>query len=290
VLFVLGAVEMAYYPSVFPLTIQMTLYLLSLKQGNLQITRRVAVVAIMVLMAKLWAGLYILFSCLVLGFIISPVFADPLRSANYQFQETSLGGNGLFNSQSSNYQASGTSGILGVGNSASSNFQINAGNQTTNDPALAFAVNSYNVTFTDFSPATAATATTTFQVLDYTSYGYVVQVIGSPPTKGGHTIDAMATTGPSQVGTEQFGMNLVANTSPVSLGANPDHGQFGFGSAASGYNTPNNYRFVSGETIASAPKSSGQTIYTISYIINVNSLTPGGYYNSNQTLICSGTF
>jgi hypothetical protein len=100
----------------------------------------------------------------------------------------------------------------------------------------------------------------------------------------------MSTTGPSQAGVEQFGLNLVANTSPVSLGANPNHGQFGVGSAATNYATTNNYRFVSGETIASAPKSSGMTIYTISYIVNVSSLTPGGQYSSNQTVICTGTY
>jgi hypothetical protein len=244
------------------------------------------------LMQKRWVGLYVFFSFLVLGYVVSPVFADPLKSTNYQFQETSLGGTGLFNSQSANYQTAGSAGgILGLGNSASSNFQINAGNITTNDPALAFAITNPTASFTDFSSAIASTATATFQVLDYTSYGYVVQIIGNPPSEThGHTIAAMSTTAPSQVGTEQFGINLVANTSPISLGANPDHGQFGFGSASSNYGTPNQYRYVNGETIALAPKSSGQTTYTISYIVNVGVLTPGGLYTSNQTLICTGTY
>jgi hypothetical protein len=245
------------------------------------------------LMAKRWVGLYILFSFIILGYIALPAFADPLKSTNFQFQETSLGGTGLFNSSSTNYQTAGTAGgILGLGNSASSNFQVNAGNITTNDPALAFGITNSAANFTDFSPALASTATASFQVVDYTSYGYIVQVIGTPPTKGTHTITAMGTTSPapSQVGTEQFGMNLVANTSPTSLGANPDHGQFGFGSAASNYGTANNYRFVSGETIASAPKSSGVSTYTISYVVNVSSLTPGGQYASSQTLICTGTY
>jgi hypothetical protein len=242
-------------------------------------------------MAKLWVVLYIIFAMVVLGYVASPVLADPLKSTNYQFQETSLGGTGVLNSQSANYQTLGTAGgILGVGNSASNNYQVNAGNITTNDPALAFSVNNYNVSFGNFSAGTTATATSTFSVLDYTSYGYVVQIIGAPPTNGSHQLPGMGSTAPSQAGTEQFGINLVANTSPSNFGANPDHGQFGFGSAATNYGTLNNYRFVSGETIASAPKSSGQTIYTISYIVNVNSLTLGGQYTSSQTLICSGTF
>jgi hypothetical protein len=246
------------------------------------------------LMKKSWVGLYLLFSTTILGYIASPVFADPLRSNNYQFQETSLGGTGLFNSQSANYQTAGTAGgILGLGNSASNNFQVNAGNITTNDPALAFAVTNANATFTDFSPSIASTATSQFQVLDYTSYGYVVQVLGNPPTStGGHMLDTMGATTPepSQVGTEQFGINVVANTSPISFGSNPDHGQFGFGNPSSNYGTPNNFRYVNGETIVVGPKSSGTTIYTISYLVNVNTLTPAGQYISNQTLICTGTY
>ena len=49
-------------------------------------------------------------------------------------------------------------------------------------------------------------------------------------------------------------------------------------------------RSLGSETIASAPKSSGATVYTISYIVNVNSFTPGGVYTSGQTLLCTGTY
>jgi hypothetical protein len=242
-------------------------------------------------MKKHWAGLYFLFCAIVMGYIVSPVFADPLKSNNFQFQETSLGGTGVLNSQSANYQTLGTAGgILGVGNSASSNFQINAGNITTNDPALAFIVGSTSVDFGNLSAGVTSTATSTFSVIDYTSYGYVVQITGNPPANGSHQLPGMSSTGPSQAGTEQFGINLVANTSPANFGANPDHGQFGVGDATANYNTTNNYRYVSGETIVSAPKSSGQTNYTISYIVNVNSLSKGGMYTGGQTLICSGTY
>jgi hypothetical protein len=216
--------------------------------------------------------------------------SNPLKSSHYEFDESALGGTGFIDSQSANYKASGASGLLGGGNSAGTNFQTNAGHVTTNDPALAFAVNATSVNFGSFSASAATVSTSTFQVLDYTSYGYNVQIIGSPPTNGSHAITAMTTTGPSQAGTEQFGINLVANTSPVSVGANPDHGQFGIGSASTNYGTSNQYRFVSGETIATAPKSSGVTTYTISYLVNVSSLTPGGQYNSSQTIICTGSY
>lgn len=227
--------------------------------------------------------------CVVAG-TASAAFADTLKSPNYQFEESALGGNSILDTHSPDYQASTSAGILGIGNSASPSFQINAGNTTTNDPALAFAVNSSSVSFGDFSPGSTATATSSFQVLDYTSYGYVVQIFGTAPTNGAHTISAITSATTPHTGVEQFGINLVANTLPTSLGFNPDHGQFGVGSAYTGYNTSNNYQFNSGDTVASAPKSSGQTTYTMSYIVDVSSLTPGGNYTGGQTILCTGTY
>lgn len=243
-------------------------------------------------MVKLRARLvYILFAGLILSLFTPPTLAAPLQSAHYTFEETSLGGLGSVGSQSAHYQNVQSSGSeLGLGTSASTSFQLKTGNTTTNDPALTFLITAGGINFPAFSTAAASVTTSTFSVIDYTSYGYVVQMLGNPPSNGSHTLTALSTTGPSQAGVEQFGVNLVANTSPVSVGANPNHGQFGVGSASSGYNTPNSYRFVSGETIASAPKSSGETDYTISYLVNVNGLTPGGQYATHLTLVCTGTY
>ena len=240
-------------------------------------------------MTKWLAGLFALVTVSV-GCLVSVAYADSLRSSNFLIDESFVGGSGLIQSGSANYKVDDSIGDTANGNSGSTNFQINPGYTTTGDPALSFAVTTSSANFGNFTASGAATATANFEVSNYTSYGYVVQVLGTPPTQNSHTIAAMTSTGPSQAGIEQFGINLVANTSPVSLGANPNHGQFGFGSATSNYGTANNYRYVSGETIVSAPKSSGDTIYTISYIINVSSLTPGGQYSSNQVLVCTGTY
>jgi hypothetical protein len=222
---------------------------------------------------------------------MTAVYADSLQSPNYRFDESVLGGDGLVQSNSANYRAGLSIGDTAIGSSSSTNFQVESGSKTTNDPTLSFSVDNGNANFGSFTPSGASVATSTFSVSNYTSYGYVVQLVGNPPSNSsGHTLSAMTTTGPSQAGTEQFGVNLVANTLPVSVGANPDHGQFGVGSAAPNYATSNQYRYVSGETIASAPKSSGLTAYTLSYIVNVDSLTPGGQYNGNQILICTGTY
>lgn len=244
-----------------------------------------------------WASLVVVasFGVVTAGFfgyahVGNVVAAETLQSPNFKFDESVIGGSGSVLSSSTNYQVGDSIGEPIAGNSASANFQTQAGNKTTNDPALSFSVNGASTNFGNFTPANASVATSSFSVSNYTSYGYVVQILGNPPSNGSRTIGAMATTGPSQAGTEQFGINLVANTSPVSVGANPDHGQFGVGTAAANYGTSNQYRYVSGETIANGPKSSGLTNYTISYIVNVAGLTPGGRYASNLVLICTGTF
>lgn len=238
------------------------------------------------------AGIALLASVVLLGV---PVFADPQpQSTNYRFDESSIGTGGLFDASSANYQSTVGAGDLAVGSASSTNFQTEAGSRTSHDPVLKFAVTDSSASFTDFSPSTTSTATTTFEVTNYTSWGYAVQLIGDSPTNGSHVIHGLTSSQASIPGTEQFGVNVVANTSPISFGANPDNGtspnDFGHGEAATNYDVPNQFRFVSGETIAQAPKSSGKTTYTASYIINVEALTPGGQYTGKQTLVVTGTY
>lgn len=214
-------------------------------------------------------------------------------SAHYQINEGVLGGSGSINSSSSNFQSQGEAGAPAVGgqypaggNSSSTNFQTNGGSVTTSDPALSFTVNgTTTINFGGLSTAATATATSTFNVIDYTSYGYIVQVLGTPPKSGSHPLTAMSGSG-SSIGTEQFGINLKANSIP-SIGSNPSGGA---GVAASGYGTVNSYKYASGDTIASAPKSSAQTNYTVSYIANAATTTPGGAYTGTLTFICTGTY
>lgn len=216
--------------------------------------------------------------------------AQTLQSPSYRFDESVIGAGGLNQSSSTNYQASSSTGQLAIGNSASENLQVEAGDQTTDDPALSFSFNDPEAKLGNFTSAAATMTTASFSVSNYTSYGYAIYLVGGTPSNGDHELPAMAATGPSQSGIEQFGVNLVANTDPESIGANPNHGLFGVGSATPNYATPNEFRYVSGESIASAPESSGVTTYTISYLVNVDSLTPGGKYGSKQTVIVTGTY
>ncbi len=226
---------------------------------------------------------------------------DPsFRSTNYSINESYIGPGGDSQGISTSYKTQGsTLGDTGVGNSGSANFQANSGYDTTNDPRLSFTVNTASADLGVLSTSVASTATATFSVLNYTSYGYVVSMVGSPPSNSGHPLSALATDTASANGVEQFGINLVANTSPVSVGANPVQDvsgstTFGFGRAGTGagtaYAQTNLYRYVPGETIASAPKSSGITNYTMSFMANMSTTTPGGKYSGPMTLICTGTY
>lgn len=235
-----------------------------------------------------------LLGLLLVVFVATPVSASVPASTNYRFDETSIGVSSLLESSSTNFKATSGAGDTGIGRSSSTNFQSESGSDTTPDPNLTFSMTSTAANFGTFSPSTASTATATFSVINYTSFGYVVQIAGPPPSYGANQINAITANAVSQPGIEQFGINLVANTSPVSFGTNPNNGtapnDFGFGVAATNYDTPNQFRYVAGETIASAPKSSGKTDYTISYLVNVATLTPGGVYNADQTLIVTGTY
>ncbi len=245
-----------------------------------------------VLMSKVSKGVALLFFSLVCAtlFSIKPGYADILQSSHYQIEESVIGTDDINKSSSASYNSTSATGSLVVGNSASGNFQVDAGSVTTKDPNLSVIINNGGVNFGSFSATAPTVATSIFSVLNYTSYGYIVQLVGSAPTNGSHVIPPMTATGPSITGTEQFGINLVANSLPVSVGANPDNGQFGFGTVAGNYSTPNQYRYNSGETIASALKSSGVTTYTISYLVNVAGLTPGGVYSGDQTIIVTGRY
>lgn len=241
-----------------------------------------------------WVGVALLVCCM----LAPSAYAETLQSPNYKFDEPTVGAGSLNQSASTNYRGQAGIGDLGVGNASSANFQVNAGSKTSPDPTLSVAVTSSLANFGNFSPSAASTATATFTVVNYTSYGYAVQLTGSTPTYNGHSLASLTTTSISQPGIEQFGINLVANTSPANFGNNLDNGQFGYGQVGNGpsspdyahYSTPNEFRYVPGEIIASAPKSSGQTVYTISFLANVSGVTPGGNYTSNQTLIITGTY
>lgn len=148
-----------------------------------------------------------------------------------------------------------------------------------------------------FSPT--ATAFTTSQMAASTNAvsGYSISVTGPTLTAGGNTIPAMTTSTTSVTGTGQFGINLVANTAPT-VGAAIAPAADGTtlkGQAAVGYDTADNFKFLTtGDVVANSQNGgAGATnaqIFTSSYIVNVPGNQPAGTYVSTLTYICTPSF
>jgi hypothetical protein len=214
-------------------------------------------------------------------------------STNYQVNEAFFGSGGELHTCSSTYCAKQAAGELGVSRTSSASYLAQGGFNTDRVPSLTFVVNAASTNLGTMTAGTTVTATGTFSVKSYLAEGYVVINASDPPKNGAYTMAALASPTASNNTLEQFGINLVANTSPSTFGANPAQnpsGTFSFGTAAAGYSTPNFYKYVKGDTIAQSTKSSGQTDYTISYIFNTTSVTPGGTYSMNHVMVATSTF
>jgi len=237
---------------------------------------------------------------LLLFIFVPNVYAAQASSPNYQIDETFFGSGGELNACSSTYCAKQTAGEIAVGNTAGTAFRAQAGFNTERNPYLAFSVAGSATDLGYLSEVGTATATGTFAVKTYLASGYVVQVASDPPThteNPAYQIDPMTTGGSSTVGTEQFGINLVANTTlcgaPANFGAAPvqvPDNTFSFGTVAAGYDTCGTFKYNKGDVVASSNKSSGETDYTISFIYNISKLTPDGVYKYSGTLVATSTF
>jgi hypothetical protein len=117
--------------------------------------------------------------------------------------------------------------------------------------------------------------------------GYSVFVNGTTMTSGNHVIPPLTSSDVSRPGTSQFGINLVANTTPA-VGANAQGP--GLGNPSANYGTPDFFRFVPGERIASASDETDFRKYTVSYIANINSDQDPGIYVTTIEYVAVATF
>jgi hypothetical protein len=120
------------------------------------------------------------------------------------------------------------------------------------------------------------------------SLGYTITANGSSMEAGTSVIDPLPSPTSSQTGTNQFGINLVANTNP-NIGADPDLA----GDTAQPYPEyaqPNKFMYQDGGVVAEAPDVSLIQKFTISYILNSSPNLAAGVYNTTITYICSGRF
>lgn len=237
---------------------------------------------------------------------VSLVRATTYTSTHYQVNQILFGSGGCLSTvcSSTNYKAQVAVGEVGVGNTKGNAYQAYSGFNTNDEPYLQFIITSSSTNLGNLTTSSVATATGTFSVRDYLSQGYIVETASPPPSSYTHTMTALSSATASAPGTEQFGMNLVLNTSPA-IGAIPVQNPssiFSFGtvtagapgpngaSVTSGYSTANLFQYHSGDIIAASNQSSGETDYTISYITNISVATPAGAYTFNQVLIALPTY
>lgn len=229
--------------------------------------------------------------------LVNMALADPTyKSTNYGVDEVFMGAGGLNDASSSRYSARASLGDIVVGNSVGTDYQLYGGFVTTPDPYLELVVNGSNTNLGYLETDKAATTSGTFTVRAYLASGYVVVNGSDPPINGegaGHTFTALTEPTAYAQNTEMFGINLVANTAPASVGADPlqiPDASYSFGTAATGYDTANSYQYDKGETIALSNKSSGTTQYTVSYMFGISEATPAGEYVFNHVIVVVATY
>ncbi len=242
------------------------------------------------------------------------VFAYPTlvnaqaSSNNYRLEEPYFGTGGEVDATSNNYRSQQQAGSLGVGNTSSNNYDAIAGGVTPSEPYLEMTVSGATVDFgvlqtntPSYGAAQAGACNCSFTVRTYLSSEYTVVNASLPPkNESNKYMQAKSTLGAASVNAsvEEFGMNLTTNTAPGSMGADPVNipdNSFADGKIETGYNTPDQYKFNTGDIIARSPNTAGnqavgQTNYTISYIAKASNISAAGTYRLDHVLVVIPVF
>lgn len=221
--------------------------------------------------------------------------APQSTSSHYSVSEVQIGGNGsALKDCSGHYCAQEAVGSTVNGTASSANYSAQFGSFTNDKPLLEVIVVGGIQDVGVLQPTTTATVSDTIKIRSYLSNGYSLYVTGNSPGQGTHNLNTMAGGCPctSQPGTEQFGINLSANTTP-NIGAGPiqvPSGTFSFGSVHSGYDQSNHFKYSNGDNVAGSIKSTGETDYTLSMILNISPATPAGRYTGNFSAVVVPTY
>lgn len=186
------------------------------------------------------------------------------------------------------YSANNYTGALDTGNVATST----AGQITVTasvDETLTFTLSSATVALGTLSTSSTSSGTSTMTAGTNANTGYSITVNGTTLTSGANTIAALGSPTASSTNTPQFGINLVSNTTP-SVGSAVSGSGTGTASSGTGYATTNNFKFVTGDVVASASVPTNSNTFTTSYIANINGLTKPGAYSTVLTYVATANF
>lgn len=230
----------------------------------------------------------VLFAVAVVAIGASPALAQVSTSPNYQVTETQFNSGASLNSCSSGYCARVSIGDVGTGDSGTPGKSTAEFGPVTPDlPSLEVIVDPGISSLGTLTTETPGYKTMVVRVKSYLSNGYTLQINGTPPKYGNYLLNTPTSPTSSQPGTEQFGINVVDNSTP-DVGANlvqvPD-AETSFGQAMPNYSQPNKFMYNSGDVVAFSNRSSGRTDYTVSMLVNIAGNTPAGQFVGDYAAI-----
>ena len=199
-------------------------------------------------------------------------------SDNYQMVESQFGNTSSNENCSDNYCAS-----VSIGNdSASSAVVPEFGEANYSEPFLEMIVAPGDSNLGELTTEKTGAKTMQVHIRNYLTGGYRLMLVGDSPKYGARKLNTPTTPTDSRPGTEQFGVNVVANTVPT-VGANPvlQGGGNGASLVTSNYNTANKFMYVPGQVLAETQANSGGAEFTVSMIVNISNSTPAGKYTGD---------
>lgn len=201
-------------------------------------------------------------------------------SDNYQVVESQFGNSSSNESCSSEYCASVS---IGSDSKTSAASTPEFGQANYSEPLLEMIVIPGDSNLGNLTTEQAGAKTMQVKIRNYLTGGYRLQILGDAPKYQNHTLATSSTPVTSQPGTEQFGINVIENSTP-DVGTNPilqpGEGD-GTGLVLANYKIPNQFMYVSGQTIAETATNTGGADFTISMIVNISNQTPAGKYSGD---------
>lgn len=247
------------------------------------------------LMGKLrhggWSALGVLVSlCIV--FAAQPALANTSKSQNYEATETEFGAGAALETCSGTYCARATIGQTG-GDSSSESYSASFGPLSSDsEPMLELLIEPGQSNLGQLDIDRTATRTMVLNVRNHQAGGYTVQVVGSPPSFDGYSLATPIEPTASLMGTEQFALNVVANSDPE-VGEDPrlvEEDRADRSIAVPKYATPNLFAYINGDVVAKSLSESSQIRYTISMIVNVSGDTPAGHFSGDFSAVVTPVF
>ncbi len=138
-----------------------------------------------------------------------------------------------------------------------------------------------------FSETATATGTSQMQIATNGEFGYIISVLGTTMTSGNNVIPGMSARGNLSIGSSEFGINLRGNSSP-SVGLNPSGP--GTANPTADYNVSNQFKFLPGDTLASASTTNDIRTYTVSYVVNIDDDQKPGFYSTTLSYVALASF